>query len=119
VAQFGIAFEFPEQWGFSLQGNVSSGLPYTYNQWQPNAERAPWIGNFDLMAFKEFTFAGVTARLFGQVNNLFNRRNVWWVYPDSGKPGVDANPSTSDDYTNDPSMWGPGRRYQIGLTVSM
>jgi outer membrane receptor for ferrienterochelin and colicin len=119
TASFGLSFEFPAQWGFSVMGSASSGLPYTYNQFQPNAERAPWQSSLDVMAFKEFVLSGVTARLFVQVNNLLNRKNVWWVYPDSGQPGVDANPSTSDDYTNDPSMWGPGRRVQAGVTLSL
>jgi len=119
VASVGLSFEFPQAWGFSLLGTIASGLPYTYTQFQPNAERAPWIGTFDIMAFKEFDVTLVKLRLFAQVVNLFNRRNVWWVWPDSGQPGVDANPSTSDDYTNDPSMWGPGRRFQVGLSFTL
>ncbi len=71
------------------------------------------------MAYKEFDVSLVKLRLFAQVVNLFNRRNVWWVWPDSGQPGVHANPSTSDDYTNDPSMWGPGRRFQVGLSFTL
>jgi outer membrane receptor protein involved in Fe transport len=118
TASFGISLEFPEKWGCSILGSASSGLPYTYNQWQPNAERAPWIGSLDAMAYKEFEFAGLSARLFFQVMNILNRRNVWWVYADSGQPGIDANPSTSDDYTNNPAMWGPGRRMQAGVTFS-
>jgi hypothetical protein len=71
------------------------------------------------MAYKEWDVAGVTARIFLQVMNVLNRRNVWWVYPDSGLPGIDANPATSDDYTNNPSMWGPGRRIQAGVVFSL
>jgi outer membrane receptor for ferrienterochelin and colicin len=119
VASFGISFEFPSQWGFSFLGNIGSGLPYTYTQFRPNEERAPWTGSFDAMVFKNFTIGFVDLRIFAQVFNLMNRRNVWWVYPDSGKPGIDTNPSTSDDYTNDPSMWGPGRRFQIGLGITL
>lgn len=119
VASFGMSFEFPSQWGFSFLGNLGSGFPYTYTQFQPNAERAPWQGSFDLMGHKEFSLGPVTLRAFLQVINLFNRRNIWWVYADSGQPGIDANPSTSDDYTNDPSMWGPGRRFQFGISVKL
>jgi hypothetical protein len=119
VASFGISFEFPSQWGFSFLGNIGSGLPYTYTQFRPNEERAPWTGSFDAMVFKNLTIGFVDLRFFAQVFNLMNRRNVYWVYPDSGKPGVDTNPSTSDDYTNDPSMWGPGRRFQIGLGITL
>jgi hypothetical protein len=115
---FGAIFSFPQQWGFSLLGSAASGLPYTYNQYKPNAERAPWIGSFDGLAYKEFSFGSINTRFYVQVMNIFNRKNVWWVYADSGQPGVDTNPATSDDYTNNPQMWGPGRRVQIGLSIS-
>jgi outer membrane receptor protein involved in Fe transport len=119
VASVGLSFEFPQAWGFSLLGTVASGLPYTYTQFQPNAERAPWVGTFDIMAYKEFDLTLLKLRLFAQVVNVFDRENVWWVWADSGQPGVDANPSTSDDYTNDPSMRGPGRRFQVGLSFTL
>ena len=115
---FGAIFQFESKWGFSFLGNASSGLPYTYNQARPNAERSPWIGAFDFMAFKEFEFGWAKIKVFGQVFNVFDRKNVWWVYPDTGQPGKDANDATSDDYTNNPAMWGPGRRVQLGLSFS-
>ena len=46
-----------------------------------------------------------------------NEKNVWWVYSDSGRAGSDANPATSYDYTNNPAMWGPGRRIQVGVSL--
>jgi len=119
TASFGLSFEFPQKWGFSVIGSASSGLPYTYTLFQPNAERAPWLSSLDLMLYKDFEISFVTAKVFLQVFNLINRRNIWWVYADSGQPGVDANPSTSDDYTNNPAMWGPGRRFQAGVSVSL
>ncbi len=115
---FGAVFSFSDHWGFSFLGNAASGLPYTYSTLRPNAERAPWIGSFDFMTFKEFEYGHVKAKIFGQIFNLFNRKNIWWVYPDSGRPGKDANDATSDDYTNNPSMWGPGRRIQAGISFS-
>ncbi len=116
VLNFNLAFKFPAEWGFSVSGGASSGLPYTFNQLQPNAERAPWIHALDLLLYKDFAFLKFNQRIFVQVLNVPNRRNVWWVYADSGKPGIDANPATSDDYTNNPSMWGPGRRVQLGAS---
>jgi hypothetical protein len=116
---FGAIFQFSDGWGFSFLGNASSGLPYTYNQAEPNAERAPWIGSFDFMVNKEFEiWSGFKAKLFGQIFNLLNRRNIYWVYPDSGLPGVDTDPAHSYDYTNNPSEWGPGRRFQVGLSIN-
>lgn len=115
---FGAIFTFESKWGFSFLGSAASGFPYTYITSKPNAERANWIGTFDFMAFKEFEFGPVKTKVFGQIFNLFNRKNIWWVYSDSGQPGKDANDATSDDYTNNPAMWGPGRRVQIGLSFS-
>jgi outer membrane receptor protein involved in Fe transport len=119
ILNMNLAFYFPgSQWGFSVFGSARSGYPYTANSFQPNAERGPWISQLDLMAYKDLSLLGIKQQIFLRVLNLANRRNIWWVYADSGKPGVDANPATSDDYTNNPAMWGPGRRVEIGLSVS-
>ena len=115
---FGAVFKFPSKWGFSLLGNASSGLPYTYSIFQPNAERGPFIEDLDAMVYKEFDWFNVRTRFYLQVTNLLNRRNIWWVYSDSGRPGDDANPATSHDYTNNPSMWGPGRNFQLGISFN-
>ena len=114
-----LSFYFPDnKWGFDVSGSLQSGFPYTANNFEPNEERAPYIHQLDLNLYKEFDFAGMNQRLFVRVFNLPNRKNIWWVYADSGKPGVDANPATSDDYTNNPAMWGPGRRIEIGLSIA-
>lgn len=115
---FGAIFQFPDNWGFSVLGGMQTGLPYTYSTFQPNEERAPMITSLDIIGNKEIEIGPVTARFYLQVINLLNRKNVWWVYADSGQPGVDTNPATSDDYTNNPSMWGPGRRIQFGVSFS-
>jgi len=115
---FGTVFQFNSKWGFSFLGNASTGFPYTYNVFQPNEERAPWISSLDAMVYKELDFIQINARVYLQIINLLNRRNIWWVYADSGKPGVDTNPATSDDYTNNPAMWGPGRRLQLGISFT-
>lgn len=114
-----LAFYFPDKkFGFTVFGSAQSGFPYTANQFEPNAERAPWIHQLDLQVYKDFNFYGFKQQIFVRVFNVPNRRNVWWVYADSGKPGVDANPATSYDYTNNPAMWGPGRRVEVGISIS-
>lgn len=118
VLSVNLAFEFPSRWGFDIYGSASSGLPYTFNQFEPNAERAPWISSLDILVFKDFKFLNFNQRIYAQIINLPDRRNIWWVYADSGKAGVDANPATSDDYTNDPTMWGPGRQILLGVSIS-
>lgn len=118
TASFGVSLDLRDDWGVSLLGNISSGLPYTRMQFRPNSERAPYISSLDASVSKQFSYAGVKAKVFVQVLNLLNRQNVWWVYSDSGRPGIDTNPATSDDYTNNPAMWGPGRRLQAGVSFS-
>lgn len=112
-----FSFKFPQNWGFTLTGGASSGFPYTFNAFAPNEERGPMLIDTNSYIYKDFKYGGMRQRLFLQVNNILNRRNVWWVYSDSGKPGVDASDATSDDYTNNPAMWGPGRRIQVGLSL--
>ncbi len=119
VLNMNLAFYFPRhKYGFSVYGSLQSGYPYTANQFEPNAERGPMIHQLDVQVYKDFEFFGLKEQLFVRILNLPNIQNVWWVYPDSGKPGVDANPATSFDYTNNPAMWGPGRRVQIGISLS-
>lgn len=119
VVSAGLYFVLPGEWGGSVFGSLSSGTPYTYTRFDPNAERAPMIVGNDLMLYKGFTLAGTSWRAFVQVRNVIDRKNVWWVYADSGIAGKDANDATSDDYTNNPAMWGPGRRLQVGVQLNV
>ncbi len=112
-----VYFQFPSGFGFSAYGSAASGFPYTRSQFDPNGERAPWISAFDINIFKNFEVFGFQQQFYVQVINLFNRRNVWWVYADSGIPGDDASEATSHDYTNNPTMWGSGRTIQLGIKL--
>ncbi len=119
VVSVGAFFVLPGDWGGSAFGSISSGTPYTFSRFDPNGERAPMIVSNDLMVYKGFDWAGTNWRAFVQVRNLIDRRNVWWVYADSGIAGKDANDATSDDYTDNPAMWGPGRRVQLGVQMTI
>ncbi len=112
-----IYYEHPKGWGFSLYASASSGFPYTRSRFNPNGERAPWISDTNLNLFKNFKWFGFKQQFYIQILNVINRRNVWWVYPDSGIPGDDANPATSHDYTDNPAMYGPGRVIQFGVKL--
>ncbi len=117
VFQGNIHFEMNNGFGFSLYGSIASGFPYTRSSFDPNGERSPSIHQLDLNLFKNFDFFGFKQQLFVQITNLTNDRNVWWVYADSGVPGQDANEATSYDYTNNPSMYGPGRTIRLGIKL--
>ncbi len=117
VFQGNVHFEMDNGLGFSLYGSISSGFPYTRSSFDPNGERSPAVHQLDLNLFKNFVFFGFKQQLFVQVTNLTNDRNVWWVYADSGVAGTDANEATSYDYTNNPSMYGPGRTVRLGIKL--
>ncbi len=117
VFQGNVHFEMKNGFGFSLYGSLSSGFPYTRSSFNPNGERSPSIHQLDLNVFKNFEIFGFKQQIFLQVNNLTNDRNIWWVYADSGIPGADANEATSYDYTNNPSMYGPGRTIRLGVKL--
>lgn len=117
VFQGNIHFEMNNGFGFSMYGSIASGFPYTRSTFDPNGERSPSVHQLDLNLFKNFDFFGFKQQLFIQVINLTNDRNVWWVYADSGVAGQDANEATSYDYTNNPSMYGPGRTIRLGIKL--
>ena len=117
VFQGNVHFEMNNGFGLSLYGSLSSGFPYTRSSFDPNGERSPSIHQLDLNLFKNFEYIGFKQQLFIQINNLTNDRNVWWVYADSGIAGKDTNAATSDDYTNNPSMYGPGRTIRLGIKL--
>jgi len=117
VFQGNIHFEMNNGFGFSLYGSIASGFPYTRSSFDPNGERSPTVHELDLNLFKNFDFFSFRQQLFLQITNLTNDRNVWWVYADSGVAGQDANEATSYDYTNNPTMYGPGRTIRLGIKI--
>ncbi len=112
-----VYYQTNSGYGFSIYGSYSSGFPYTRSAFAPNEERSPWIHEFNINLFKNFKFYGMNEQIYVQILNVTNDKNVWWVYSDSGIPGDDANPATSHDYTNNPSMYGPGRTIQFGIKI--
>lgn len=117
VFQGNIHFEMKNGFGFSLYGSLSSGFPYTRSTFDPNGERSPSIHQLDLNLFKNFDLFGFKQQFFVQVINVTNDRNIWWVYADSGVAGTDASEATSYDYTDNPSMYGPGRTIRLGIKL--
>lgn len=115
---FNIEYLHESQFGVSLIGNLNSGFPYSPNSLNPNSERGPAQNNIDINLYKKFDLFGFNQTVFVHVANIFNTQNIWWVYADTGRPGVDANEATSNDYTNNPTAWGPPRQVRIGLKIN-
>lgn len=81
----------------------------------------PSAWEIDLSAYKEFSLGSVRPRVFIEVFNLFDRRNVQGVYGDTGEADVTLQAFNPDSY--DPGFWvRPGfysepRRIQMGVEI--
>jgi len=110
-------------WGVNVIGSFGSGLPYTPTDargkylGEPNSARMPWTGTIDMRLNKDFHFLGFTQRLYMNIWNLLDRRNVLNVYTNSGRPDYSTNPNTSEEAMNNPHWYGPPRRIETGLQV--
>ena len=90
-----------DTWGASTRFRIESGFPYTPtfleaatsgNDVQPefptNSRRIPATYEFDLSLYKDFQLGRLTPRVFVDVFNIFDRRNVQSVFSDTGEPDV-------------------------------
>ena len=85
---------------------------------QPNTERMPTIMNFDLRLNKYFNFLGMHETIYLQIFNLFNRQNIYWVYPITGKWDDDGDPGTPYAHDANPRRISDSRRVQIGFNIN-
>jgi outer membrane receptor for ferrienterochelin and colicin len=107
---------------FSLIFKASSGSPYTPSGRDigfvdKNSLRQPGLYNIDLMIGKEIEFADkLRLRLFAEILNLTDHRNILYVYGDTGDPDYTTVGGYSTEYMQDPSNYGPPRSVRIGFT---
>lgn len=107
---------------FSLIFKASSGSPYTPSGRDigfvdKNSLRRPSLYNIDLMIGKEIEFAdNLRLRLFAEILNLTDHRNILYVYGDTGDPDFTTVGGYSTEYMQDPSNYGPPRSIRIGFT---
>ncbi len=117
-------------WGASALVNYGTGFPYTpfFSQasqsgpdaQQPypvNSRRIPAQFQADINAFREFDFGGLRPRVFAQVFNLFDLRNVQGVYGDTGR--ADFTTQTPEVYDagfyRNPGFYSEPRRVHVGV----
>ena len=120
-------------WGFNLLQRFSSGLPYTPSTDIPrrvglsasgdvltNSVRMPYVFTLDLSAYKSFRVGGRDLRLNINIYNLLDRRNVNFVYNDSGVPTGPLRPPTQFDtgFYENPTAYSEPRRIQVGIQYS-
>ncbi|HEX7070923.1 MAG TPA: TonB-dependent receptor, partial [Rhodothermales bacterium] len=118
-------------WGASVLGVWASGFPYTPSfaeaanvgsdvepEFPTNSRRIASTFQVDLSAYREFEVGGIRPRVFVQVYNLFDRRNVVSVFGDTGEPDVTFDqPISSADpgYFVRPENFSEPRRVHVGI----
>ncbi len=120
-----MLFDAPifENMDFSLIFKASSGAPYTPSGRdigfvEKNSLRQPGVYNLDLMIGKEFEFtSSLRLRLFAEILNLTDHRNILYVYGDTGDPSFTTVGGYSKEYMEDPSNFGPPRSIRLGFTL--
>lgn len=109
---------------FSFIFRFSSGAPYTpggrdIGFVDKNSLRQPSTYSIDMMIGKEFVaYYGIKVRLFAEVLNLTDHRNILYVYRDTGDPDFTFEGNHSTQWMRDPSNYGPPRSVRIGTTIS-
>jgi len=107
---------------FSLIIQASSGYPYTPSGRdvgfvEKNSLRMPGAYNIDLMIGKQIPIPGFEFRIFAEILNLTDHRNILYVYPDTGDPDFTFVGGHSTAYMQDPSNYGPPRYIRLGAEV--
>ncbi|MCF7811196.1 TonB-dependent receptor, partial [bacterium] len=134
-----LGFTMPDDWMMTLQWEFGSGLPYTPSRYLtgddnqnlvlPNSYRLPWHETTTMKFEKYYSlYKGSYQRLFFgfTINNLFNKKNVDAVYPETGDPELAVNPLNPEynpfdnraDFDANPRNYGSGRNvhFRVGLT---
>jgi hypothetical protein len=108
---------------------AESGAPYTPTidniPQETNSERTPWI-NFVTASYQKIIPIGRFQLKFGlQIDNIFDRKNVYDVYPETGKPndpGRRANDRIAAGLNSEtaydlPFFYGPRRSIQLSTEI--
>ncbi len=114
--------------GVSLQAlfQAGSGLPYTPFidigvDVPTNTAVRPWTYRTDLSLRWKEVLGYRPLELWLEVDNLFDRRNVIWVYPSTGDPFEDPRGliGSTPDALHDPSHVEAPRTLRLGFQVSL
>jgi len=108
---------------FSLIFKASSGAPYTPSGRdvgfvERNSLRQPGIYTLDMIIGKSFyIYETLELRIFGEIYNLTDQKNVIYVYPDTGSPEYTFEGNYSEEYMQDPSNYGSPRIIRLGASI--
>ena len=107
---------------FNLVFKANSGYPYTPSGRDvglviKNSLRRPGQYKLDLIFGKEFKMVdNFRLRIFAEILNLTNHRNILYVYRDTGSPDYTIG-NYSVEYMRDPSNYGPPRSIRLGASI--
>ncbi len=112
-------------WGASIIGQFGSGLPYTPADargkpiGERNSDRQPWTGTVDCRLYYEFSVEPFSLLFYMDIDNLFNRKNVYNVFSSTGRPDYSANPNVSPENSHIPNWFGPARHVELGVELNV
>jgi outer membrane receptor for ferrienterochelin and colicin len=113
-----------ENMDFSFILRASSGYPFTPSGRDvgfvvKNSLRMPAKYSIDMEIGKEFKlYDKLKGRVFVEVLNLTDHRNVLYVYGDTGEPDITYTGDLSEEYMRDPSNFGAPRSIRAGFSFS-
>lgn len=117
-----FGYKLLENMDFSLIFKASSGAPYTPSGRDigfvdKNSLRRPAVYNIDFMIGKDINIIdNMRLRLFAEILNLTDHKNILYVYGDTGDPEFTTVGGHSAEYMQDPSNYGPPRSVRLGFT---
>jgi len=122
-------------WSLALETLIESGAPFTPGRAYPNLElvpgediqnnslRMPGTLQFDLRFTKDFKFVGLDYSFILWVENVFDSRNVDYVYSNTGRPDTQQNLNQTikggTSYDLNPNNWDYGRQIRVGLELNL
>ncbi len=123
--------EGPQVFGNNIFGDMdvsiivkaASGYPYTpggrdIGFVERNSLRQPGSYNIDLLIGKEVKLTGaLKLRIFAEILNVTDHRNILYVYGDTGEPDFTFEGNLSTEYMRDPSNFGPPRSIRLGASI--
>ena len=130
----GAVYAGGRDWGASLLAVFGAGFPYTpafseaaivgsdvQPEFPANSRRMASSFQLDLGAHRDIDLGAVRPRIFLQVNNVLDRRNVERVFGDTGRPDVTFNqPIASADpgLFVRPNHFSEPRRVHLGIQLN-
>jgi hypothetical protein len=118
-----IGFYPFELWNLNLVYSFQSGYPYTpvvgKAPQEPMSARFPARSQLDLVVRRDFSLLRtLRLGLFARIVNLFDTKNVLYVYPETGSP-VEPDPSATGPSTlyDRPDFFDVRRQIDLGVRI--